>query len=29
MHVDVEAPGIKKKNLWFFPLGTVGSAWRY
>ena len=22
-HIDVEDPGIKKKNLWFFPLGPV------
>ena len=29
MHVDVEDPGIKKKNLWFFPLGTVGRDMVY
>ena len=28
-HVDVEDPGIKKKNLWFFPLGTVGRDMVY
>ena len=29
MHVNVEDPGIKKKNLWFFPLGTVGRDMVY
>ena len=28
-HVDVEAPEIKKKNLWFYPLGTVGRDMIY
>ena len=28
-HIDVEDPGIKKKNLWFFPLGTVGRDMVY
>ncbi len=28
-HVDVEDPGIKKRNLWFFPLGTVGRDMVY
>ena len=28
-HVDVEEPGIKKRNLWFFPLGTVGRDMIY
>ena len=29
MHVNVEDPGIKKRNLWFFPLGTVGRDMVY
>ncbi|MBR6340994.1 MAG: MFS transporter [Treponema sp.] len=28
-HVDVEAPEIKKRNLWFYPLGTVGRDMVY
>ena len=28
-HVDVEDPGIKKRNLWFYPLGTVGRDMIY
>ena len=28
-HVDVEDPGIKKKNLWYYPLGTVGRDMIY
>ncbi|MBP5601693.1 MAG: MFS transporter [Treponema sp.] len=28
-HVDVEDPDIKKKNLWFYPLGTVGRDMIY
>ena len=28
-HVDVEDPNIKKKNLWFYPLGTVGRDMVY
>lgn len=28
-HVDVEDPEIKKKNLWFYPLGTVGRDMVY
>lgn len=28
-HIDVEDPAIKKRNLWFFPLGTVGRDMVY
>ena len=28
-HVDVEDPKIKKRNLWFYPLGTVGRDMIY
>ncbi len=28
-HVDVENPGVKKRNLWFYPLGTVGRDMIY
>ncbi len=28
-HIDVEAPEIKRKNLWFYPLGTVGRDMVY
>ena len=28
-HVDVEDPKIKNKNLWFYPLGTVGRDMIY
>ena len=28
-HIDVEAPEIKKRNLWFYPLGTVGRDMIY
>ena len=28
-HIDVEGPEIKKKNLWFYPLGTVGRDMVY
>lgn len=28
-HVDVEEQGIKKRNLWFYPLGTVGRDMVY
>ena len=28
-HVDVEDPGVKKRNLWFYPLGTVGRDMIY
>ncbi|MBO4706777.1 MAG: MFS transporter [Spirochaetaceae bacterium] len=28
-HVDVEDPIIKKRNLWFYPLGTVGRDMIY
>ena len=28
-HIDVEDPKIKKKNLWFYPLGTVGRDMVY
>ncbi len=28
-HVDVEETGIKKRNLWFYPLGTVGRDMVY
>ena len=28
-HVDVEDPEIKKRNLWFYPLGTVGRDMIY
>lgn len=28
-HIDVEDPQIKKRNLWFYPLGTVGRDMVY
>ena len=28
-HVDVEDPKIKKRNLWYYPLGTVGRDMIY
>ena len=28
-HIDVEDPSIKKRNLWFYPLGTVGRDMIY
>ena len=28
-HIDVEDPKIKKKNLWCYPLGTVGRDMVY
>ena len=28
-HVDVEEPAVKKRNLWFYPLGTVGRDMIY
>ena len=29
LHIDVEDPVIKKRNLWFYPLGTVGRDMVY
>ena len=28
-HIDVEEPAIKKRNLWYYPLGTVGRDMIY